>query len=119
MRDWANIEVNHMRNNPELWDEFRSDYLSIFGEKINHNCKRQFYYKYQELINHLKNKKMAEKNGYQLKAKYNGLWFKGKLYRNEADGFLLDNLAKKLLKEHPAKENLFARMPKKTTRAKK
>ena len=56
-----------------------------------------------------------KKNGYKLKEKYNGIWYKGKLYRNESDGFLSDASATALIKAHPNADVLFARVPEKKT----
>ena len=113
MRNWKDIEVNRMRNDAQLWAEFRTDYLNIFGEKIDVNCKRRFYDKYQLLINHLKTKKMAKENsGYKLKPMYNGFWYNGKLYRNETDGFTEIKAVKELQKVHTNWKTLFAVVPK-------
>ena len=117
MKNWAEIEVNQMRNDAILWQTFRNDYLAIFGVNIDPNCKRGFYDKYHKLINHKKSKRMKT-NGYQLKEKYNGIWYKGKLYRNESDGFMSDASAKALIKEHPNADALFARVPSKEENAK-
>ena len=105
MRNWSKYNVNTVRTSPELWEEFRADYLQKFGEVIDQNCKKRYISKFQKLVT-MNNKK--ETHGYKLKLMYDGIIYKGKIYRNYD---LIEKDAKYLLKNHPAKESLFDKVP--------
>jgi len=67
-----------------------------------------------------KTEKAEQKNsGYQLKRMYNGFWYKGKLYRNEINGYMDEKKANELKKIHPKYEELFSKIPKIEVESKK
>jgi len=111
MRNWAKYDINQVRNSAQLWAEFRADYLQKYGEVISLDCKQRYISKFQKFIKDMK--VVKKEHGFVLKEKYSGIRYKGKLYRN---GDLTEKQALYLLKNHPAKEQLFDKMPKETKR---
>ena len=121
IRQWFELDGRAVRDNRQLFKEFSDDYLYLFGKKVNKNCGvcwLDYWYnmiKKQETMGFVQKKETVSNTEYKLKAKYNGIRFFGKMITQHG---LTDTIAKKLIKDHPAGENLFDFIPKpkKTTK---
>jgi len=103
MKDWSKINKHSIVQDRVLLKEFSNDYQELFNTKLNIGCGKCIDEAYKRIIS-LKNNNMKKTCNYRLKLKYEGTFFKGSLIRN---GDLTDEIAGKLLKEHPHGEQLF------------
>lgn len=94
-----------------LFSLFRRDFIAVFGQEPCFNCPK-FHSQFDNYIQTTKT--MAEKkgknSGYVLKTMFNGVpceGVKGLVSNVNLD----DTLAKKLIKNHPLGEGLFAKLP--------
>lgn len=118
MKDWQKytaVEVlkNKDENGNRLLSEFARDYKQIFNSEICPNC-NDFNLKFQKFIKTIQEMKNKNQNsGYILKKMYENipLEFGSAIYVNNKN--ITDEYAKKLLKNHPRKEELFDHIPEK------
>ena len=113
MRDWRNISPGLLTRDPVLFQEFKIDYLNVIGTTFETGCKSCFESQYEKFYTKLYIMPQERKTEYRLKAMYNGIPFKGKIYNNPD---LTDKAAEFLLKNHPAGEKLFDFIPTKTSK---
>ncbi len=117
--DWTKIDkVTIFNGKDENGNRYLSQFLRDYQETfhpdiINAGCDRCLEDYYQKFIKYLSTMSKKEITGYKLKEKYNGipLEFGSPVYVSNAN--LTDELAKKLLKKHPAGVELFDVIPEK------
>lgn len=117
MRDWSKIALSSVltgydKNGNRYLSAFLRDYSQVFQpEEVNAGCIRcleENYKKLTQYINTMSNKKECQ---YQLKPKYNGIPLKFGSQKRVFNDSITDEDGEFLLKNHPKKEDLFAKLP--------
>ncbi|SOC79821.1 hypothetical protein SAMN06296241_1358 [Salinimicrobium sediminis] len=116
--DWREIDkaaifTGKDENGNRYLSQFLKDYKDTFHpDMINAGCSKCLEDYYQKFIKHLSTMSKKDTNsGYKLRAKYNGIPLEFGSPVQVSNANLTDELAQKLLKNHPAGEDLFETIP--------
>ena len=107
IKTWRDFGSAKIFSSKSLTIQFAKDFEDLFGERLNVGCRKCLQRAYQRINKNNKTKIMNECN-YQLKAKYEGIFYKDKPLRNSS---LTNKLSEELLKKHKAGKDLFEKMP--------
>lgn len=113
--DKATIFTGKDENGNRYLSQFLRDYQKTFNpDMINAGCTKCLEDYYLTFIKFLSTMSKPKNSGYKLKEKYNGipLEFGSPVFVSNSN--LTDELAQKLIKKHPAGEDLFEELPEKT-----